>query len=750
MKEQYGEFSRQGNEYIINRPDTPKPWVNLLSNGFITSQISQVGQGGITDLQTGEPITRQGTTELLPHLPARRLYLRDNDTGHFWNLTGQLASMPLEHFEASHALDSTRINLTCEEIDSSITFFLAPTDPCEIWQVKIRNSAARKRRLSLFAAVEWQSAGQDREQTASHETVLTRHPRTGVESQLPVSFFACDRAIDSFDTFEDVFLGRQQSYLAPEAVVDGQCSRSQGSGGRPIAVLQKNITLGGETTSDVSFLLGRVRGKGKTIPVAAAHALTEIKKLVSHYRQTGEVEASWTETHRLQEERTQQNLVKSPDPILDYFLNYWAKHQTTVSRPVVSGNAASQLEQILSLVANDQARAAALLIDIFARQQKDGRLRLDDSQADSSQRLIAATLAYLKETGDLTFLEGHVDYEDSGAGSVLQHITRALDGATNRLTRRHLPISPTPRLLNTSEEAEEQSYACGLYQNLRELTPFLDAVGEHEQVQKYDRIARHLREAINEHFWLDSWYGSQIIGGHRQSGFKRNTEHKIGLAEQAWAVVAGVASQDQGSRSLAAAKAHLLTKYGYRSLSPSYTQQTDNRNSVTQPGSEMNGGINLADNALAVSAWALIGDGDEAYRLFQTTCPGYLAARPDYRAEPFAYADFIYGPDHRLFGQGENWQTGSSASWFSVALWQHVLGIQPVLGGLKIDPCLPRDWRKVELTRRFRGGEYHIRILNTLRQNRGVDRILVDGVRITGSVIPTHGTGVHFVEVVLG
>ena len=29
----YGHFSEDGLEYIITRPDTPKPWVNVISNG---------------------------------------------------------------------------------------------------------------------------------------------------------------------------------------------------------------------------------------------------------------------------------------------------------------------------------------------------------------------------------------------------------------------------------------------------------------------------------------------------------------------------------------------------------------------------------------------------------------------------------------------------------------------------------------------------------------------------------------------
>jgi cellobiose phosphorylase len=38
---EYGHFTDDGQEYIITRPDTPRPWVNVIANpdyGFVVSQ----------------------------------------------------------------------------------------------------------------------------------------------------------------------------------------------------------------------------------------------------------------------------------------------------------------------------------------------------------------------------------------------------------------------------------------------------------------------------------------------------------------------------------------------------------------------------------------------------------------------------------------------------------------------------------------------------------------------------------------
>ena len=45
MKSQYGHFSEDGSEYIITTPNTPRPWVNYLTNGDYCALCSHVGGG---------------------------------------------------------------------------------------------------------------------------------------------------------------------------------------------------------------------------------------------------------------------------------------------------------------------------------------------------------------------------------------------------------------------------------------------------------------------------------------------------------------------------------------------------------------------------------------------------------------------------------------------------------------------------------------------------------------------------------
>ncbi|MFQ6049143.1 MAG: glycosyl hydrolase family 65 protein, partial [Phycisphaerae bacterium] len=74
-------------------------------------------------------------------------------------------------------------------------------------------------------------------------------------------------------------------------------------------------------------------------------------------------------------------------------------------------------------------------------------------------------------------------------------------------------------------------------------------------------------------------------------------------------------------------------------------------------------------------------------------------------------------------------------------------GVRPDFDGLIIDPCIPRKWGRIELTRRFRGAVYRVRIDNPHELCRGVGRVVVDGKVVAGNKVPVLPAGqVHTVE----
>lgn len=87
----YGYFSQDGKEYIVTRPDTPRPWINYLTNGKFTSLCSATGGGFTFYIDPNlNRITRAYPGETtLNDRPGRYLYIRDNDTGDYWSANWQ-------------------------------------------------------------------------------------------------------------------------------------------------------------------------------------------------------------------------------------------------------------------------------------------------------------------------------------------------------------------------------------------------------------------------------------------------------------------------------------------------------------------------------------------------------------------------------------------------------------------------------------------------------------------------------------
>ena len=124
-------------------------------------------------------------------------------------------------------------------------------------------------------------------------------------------------------------------------------------------------------------------------------------------------------------------------------------------------------------------------------------------------------------------------------------------------------------------------------------------------------------------------------------------------------------------------------------------------------GSKENAGIFCHNNPWVSCAETIVGHGDRAFEIYKKTCPAYIENISEiHRTEPYVYSQMVAGKDAPTHGEGKNsWLTGTAA-WTFVNVSQYILGVQPTLKGLCIDPCIPHEMNGFELTRVFRGATY--------------------------------------------
>ena len=92
--------------------------------------------------------------------------------------------------------------------------------------------------------------------------------------------------------------------------------------------------------------------------------------------------------------------------------------------------------------------------------------------------------------------------------------------------------------------------------------------------------------------------------------------------------------------------------------------------------------------------------------------------------------------------------TGSSG-WAYYAATQYLLGVRPDFDALRVDPCVPADWKEFSVTRLWRGARYEIHVVNPEGVEKGVRSIRVDG-RETDALPVLPAGGVCRAEVIMG
>ena len=83
---------------------------------------------------------------------------------------------------------------------------------------------------------------------------------------------------------------------------------------------------------------------------------------------------------------------------------------------------------------------------------------------------------------------------------------------------------------------------------------------------------------------------------------------------------------------------------------------------------------------------------------------------------------------------------------------ESILGLRKRGATLRIDPCIPREWKRFEIRYRYGRSLYRIAVENPKGVSRGVAAIRLDGSLLEGALlVPLFDDGSeHQVEVVLG
>ncbi|MBE5874632.1 MAG: glycosyl transferase [Lachnospiraceae bacterium] len=809
----FGYFDDLNQEYVITTPKTPLPWINYLGCNEFFSLISNTC-GGYTFYKDAKLLrmTRYRYNDVPGDVNGKYFYIKEGNT--IWNPGWQPTKTELDSYECRHGIGYSRFTSTKNQLKASLLSFVPMNDNCEIQKLTLTNESNTEKTFSVFSYVEWclWNADDDMKNFQRNLSIgevevvdsTIFHKTEYRERRNHYAVYSVNAPINGFDTSRDDFLGAYRGADKPEAVEKGSCTNSIASGWSPIASHQLDVTLAPGESKTYIFVLGYIEN-----PVEDKwEAYNIINKkpawdMLSRYKTEEAVDKAFAELGAYWETLLSKYQVQSADEKVNRMVNIWNQYQCMVTFNM--SRSASYYESgigrgmgfrdscqdLLGFVHLIPDRARERIIDIASTQFEDGSAYhqyqpltkkgnsdIGSGFNDDPLWLIAGTSAYIRETGDLSILSQMVpfDNDESKATPLMNHLKRSFDYIVNHKGPHKLPLigradwndclnlncfSEHPgesfQTFGPSEgPVAESVFIAGMFvkygEEYAQLCELLGDLAEAEYARKEVQI---MYDTILESGWDGDWFIRAYDAFSKKIGSRECEEGQIFIEPQGFCVLAGVGVKEGlAEKALNSVKEKLDTDYGVMILQPAYTRYHLELGEVSSypPGYKENAGIFCHNNPWVSIAETVLGRGDRAFEIYKKTCPAYVEDISEiHRTEPYVYSQMVAGKDAPRHGEAKNsWLTGTAA-WTFVNISQYILGVYPTHDGLQINPCTPDGFGDFTLTRTYRGTNYHIQVKNPDNVQKGVSKLLVDGVEVSGNIIPHDSSKKDVnVEVIMG
>jgi len=784
----YGYFTDAGREYVITRPDTPKPWVNVISNGAYSLVVSQAGSGFSWWENSNLARITRWEQDLVRDEWGKYIYVKDKDTGEHWSLGWKPVCPDFEKYECRHGLGYTVLSATFKGISSAVTMFVTRGEQLELWKVTLKNSSDTVKSLSMFTYFEWLLGNKDDTHREFHKTFIgteyvkgsralygTKRKQLMLKGQIIsewpcTAFFASSVEPEYYEGEKENFIGMYRTIADPAAVEKGMLTNTTGRWNDSIASLQVSIDLNPGESKDVVFMLGMSQGRAKDA------------KAIGRYSDVKNVDAALSEVKKYWEEMLSGLVVKTPDAAMNIMTNTWLKYQAISGR--IWGRCAyyqssgaygfrDQLQDSQIFLPLDTSLTKKQILLHASHQFKDGTVyhwwhTLAEwgprtKKVDDLLWLVFVTLSYIEETADYKILKEKVKFVDGGEATLLEHCERSLRKVLSRFSKRGLPLigegdwNDGMNFVGVNFKGESiwmAHFFADIIKRWSEEVLSSKAVNRKADAKKYAKRYEGLKKAINKYAWDGEWYWRATCDDGSLVGSAKNKEGRIFLNAQIWAVIAGTGTEERIKKALDSCRKYIYRDYGAILLYPAFSEPNQKIGYISRyaAGVRENGGVYTHAATWAVIAESLRKRPELAFDLYSKICPPNRTADIDhYKAEPYVTPGNSDGPDSPNYGRGSwTWYTGSAA-WLCRVGTNWLLGVRPVLDGLLIDPCIPKAWGGFEMTRKFRGATYRITVSDPNHVSYGVKEIKVDGRKINGNVVPApRDNKAHTVEVLLG
>lgn len=739
----YGYFDNANREYVIEKPDTPAPWVNYLGSPEYGAIISN-NAGGYSFAKSGANgrILRYVFNQF--DQPGRYLYIRDDDSQDYWSASWQPVGKDLDKYEnkCRHGLGYTKMTALYDDISSEAVYYVPLGKTHEVWTLTVTNRSNRPRHLTLTGYAEFTNHNnyeqdqvnlqyslfitrtlfeENRIMQQIHDNLDKQPAGKLVDGKCTVNrFFAlAGEKVSSYCGDKAQFLGNYHGYGNPQGVLSGDLGNVTSYNENACGALSCTVKLAPGETKTIAFLLGM-----KSSAEAAA--------IVDSYAEPAAItEKEISELKELWEGRLSHLKVNTPSPEFNTMVNTWNAYNCFMT--FIWSRAASfiycglrngygyrdtvqDIQGIIHLAPEMAVEKIRFMLS--AQVSNGGGLPLvkfthnaghEDTPDDTSYReetghpayraddalwLFPTVYKYITETGNTAFLDEVIPFADKEEANVYEHLKRAVQFSFEHLGPHGMPAglyADWNDCLRLGANSESSFVALQFYYAMTILKKFAAFKNDSEYVDYLDKQQSAMKEKIQTLCW-DS---DRFIRGFTESGERigaaADPEASLWLNPQSFSVISGLADAGQAELAMTNVYVKLNTKYGVLLMDPPYHAHAfDGALAVIyNQGTKENSGIFSQSQGWLILAEALLGHGERAFAYFMENAP---AAQNDIaeirRIEPYCYGQFTEGRASVHHGRSHvHWLTGT-ASTVMVGCVEGILGLRPDLCADRISRLL--------------------------------------------------------------
>ena len=725
----FGGFTNNGREYLVNNPNTPVPWSNVLANKNFGSIVTN-NECGFTYAYNSQMFKLTSWTN--------DIVVNDKSEG--IKVDGKEVPSGL----AKHGFGYSIFSHNTKNYALETTQFVAENDTIKFYKIKMTNNTLTKRK---FKVTFWLNPTLGPNEEKSSRYILSEHLRE-FNSVFMRNVYNVD--------YSNVSMFMTSSLPLKNVSIEKIISKS----------IDVEVEIEGYASKEFSFMLGTSIGLGSA------------KDLIEKYNSDEKIKNEYKRVVDNWNDKLTTIKVNTPDDSFNFAMNGWFLYQSLAARLYARagfyqvGGAfgfRDQLQDAMNICEIDPELTRNQIIKNAAHQfiegdvlhwwHDDNSLGLRSRYKDDYLWLVYAVSRYIKVTGDVSILDYKVNFvegdsllpneeekgiifrQSSKSVSILEHCKIAIARSLDHIGENGLPLMGggdwNDGMNKVGIEGKGTSVWLGffLYSVLSEHMNILEEYRIKFDKKKYDKVLKDLMNSLNTTAWDKEYYIRAFFDNGETLGSSQNDECKIDLISQSFSILSGVIPDDRIGSVIKSVEDNLVDNKLkiIKLLTPPF------KNSKNIPGYIMdypkgireNGGQYTHSTIWYIMALIKIGEYDKAYNYYQMINP---INRTDtasnvnvYKTEPYVIAADIYSNEQYPGRGGWTWYTGSAAWFYRVGLTS-ILGFEKLGDILKINPHAPVSWKKYELEYKYLDTIYKIEV--NLKST--FNNILEDGKKVSG------------------